>query len=274
MKYSYRTFSLEAGAWLFALIMSYPVFLVINSSLKSFQELSASPFSLVKSITFEHYARVIGEAKIVLSFSNSIFVTAVIIAASIVLSSMMSFAIHLNNGRLGKIVFFILISSIMIPGLLGMIPLYKLASTLGLTNTYVGYCLITTSGQLPFLVFLYTGFLGTVGKEIMESASIDGCSVYQLFVRIVFPLLKPITATAVILLTLGIWNDFLGPLLYLQDASKQTVILMLYNYVSFYTKDWASIFPLIVLIMLPNLIAYLSLQSYIIKGIASGAIKG
>ena len=274
MKRSFRTRLTELAIWAFAALMSYPVFLVVNSSLKSHQELSLEPFSLVRSVTFEHYERVVREAKIFLSFGNSVLVTVLTIALAIVLSAMISFSIYAGNPRFGRIIFMIMIASIMIPGQLGMLPLYKLASSLHLTNTYAGYCLITAASQLPFLVFLYVGFLGTISKEIVEAAGLDGCSVYRLFGRIIMPLLKPITATAVILLTLGIWNDFLGPLLYLQDSSKQTVILMVFNYVHFYTKDWASIFPLIVLVMLPNLAVYLALQSYIVKGIASGALKG
>lgn len=274
MKTGFRISLAEIAVWAFAAVMAYPIFLVVNSSFKSFPELSARPFALVRSATFEHYARVSHEANLAVAFGNSFFVTALTILIAITLSSMMSFAIHIGSRQFSRTVFYVLVSSIMIPGQLGMIPLYKLVSALHLTNTYIGYCLITAASLLPFLVFLYVGFLGTVSKELIEAAGIDGCSVYRLFARIVLPLLKPITATAVILLTMGIWNDFLGPLLYLQDSSKQTVILMVFSYVHFYTKEWASIFPLIVLVMLPNLIVYLLLQSYIVKGIASGAIKG
>jgi raffinose/stachyose/melibiose transport system permease protein len=260
--------------WIIAICFLYPFFFIVNNSFKSSAEIATDTVSLAKSVSFVNYIRVMEDSKLLLAFSNSILVTVVTIAIAIILGSMISFALSQSQSRITRMIFVLFVSGLMIPGMLKFLPLYKLAYQLHIINTYIGYCLITAVGNLPLLVFLYTGFLRSISAEIIEAAKIDGASIYRIFYQIVFPLLKPINATAIVILAIGVWNDFLGPLLYLQHSSQQTLVLFVSNFQGEYSYDWSSIFPLIVLSILPVLIAYLFLQSHIIKGISGGALKG
>jgi raffinose/stachyose/melibiose transport system permease protein len=126
---------------------------------------------------------------------------------------------------------------------------------------------------VPLSLFLYHGFIKTVPIEIEESARIDGCSQFGVFWRIVFPLLKPITVTVIILNTLWIWNDYLLPLLVLQDAELRTIPLATSSFFAQYTKQWDMGLAALVMGITPVIIFFLFLQKHIIKGIASGSIK-
>ena len=274
MKYTKKVFMLEFSMWIIALIFLYPFFFILNNSLKSAGEISANTLSLAKQLSFDNYVRVFEQTKLPLAFTNSVFLTIVIIVLAILLGSMISFAITQSRSRVMNMILVLFVSGLMIPGLLKFIPLYQLAFQLNIVNTYLGYSIISAVGNLPLLVFLYTGFLRSISREVIEAASIDGASIYRVFFQIVFPLLKPINATAVVILAIGVWNDFLGPLLYLQRPSQVTLVLLVANFKSEYSYDWSSIFPLVVLSILPMILAYLFLQSQIIKGISGGAIKG
>jgi raffinose/stachyose/melibiose transport system permease protein len=154
-----------------------------------------------------------------------------------------------------------------------MIPLMKLGGTLGITNSIPGLIMMYFGFGVPLSLFLYHGFVKTVPVEIEESAKIDGCSEFGVFWRIVFPLLKPITVTVVILNTLWIWNDYLLPLLVLQDAELRTIPLAASSFFAQYTKQWDMGLAALVLGITPVVIFFLFLQKHIIKGIASGSIK-
>jgi raffinose/stachyose/melibiose transport system permease protein len=154
-----------------------------------------------------------------------------------------------------------------------MIPLMKLGGALNITNSIPGLIMMYFGFGVPLSLFLYHGFVKTVPREIEESALIDGCSQFGVFWRIVFPLLKPITVTVVILNTLWIWNDFLLPLLVLQDPELRTIPLATSSFFAQYTKQWDMGLAALVLGITPVIIFFLFLQKHIIKGIASGSIK-
>ena len=162
----------------------------------------------------------------------------------------------------------------MIPFQLSMIPLYRMLKMLHLINTHFGVILIYIALTIPFSIFLYVGFLKGIPKELEESALIDGCGPFRTFAKIVFPLMKPVTASIVITNSLTVWNDFLVPLLYLQARENRTIPVAIFNFTGQYNNNWAMIFAAIVLSALPLVVAFLFLQKHFIKGIVGGAVKG
>ncbi|GGD85062.1 hypothetical protein GCM10010911_49310 [Paenibacillus nasutitermitis] len=124
------------------------------------------------------------------------------------------------------------------------------------------------------LVFLFSGFIKTVPKEIDESAMIEGCGVFRLFFQVILSQLKPIIATGAILTFMGTWNDFIGPLIYLPESSQQTLPMTIYHFNSMYGTQWELLFADLIICALPVLIFYMFAQKHLIAGMTAGAVKG
>jgi raffinose/stachyose/melibiose transport system permease protein len=160
-----------------------------------------------------------------------------------------------------------------LPFQLGMIPLYELVSDLGLIGTHAGMIIFYTGVQMPFTIFLYTGFIRALPREYASAAQIDGASHLTAFTKVVFPLLRPITGTVLILNAVFIWNDFFTPLLYLGGSGFETVPVSVFAFVGQYVSDYGLVFAGLVLGALPIVVVFLVLQKYVIKGFSSG-LKG
>ncbi len=128
--------------------------------------------------------------------------------------------------------------------------------------------------NIPFATFMFRSFVATIPEELEEAAKIDGAGTFRIFWKITFPLLKPIVATVTILNSLTIWNDFMGPLYFLQVREKDVLLQEIYRNIGQFSTDWTSLFQMLVLGALPLLIFYLFMQRYIIGGVMSGSVKG
>jgi len=188
---------------------------------------------------------------------------------------MSSYAIarYPSKWTIGVYAFFI--GGMMIPFQAYMISLFRELKNLGLFGTFSGTIIIYLSGSVAFGTLLFTSFIKTtVPSEIEESARIDGANSFQLFWRIVFPLLAPCTASMVILNGLGIWNDFLMPSLMLNAKRPSTLNVVIFNFVGQYNTRWNIVFAGAVICIIPAVAIFIALQKYFIKGIAAGAVKG
>ncbi len=159
------------------------------------------------------------------------------------------------------------------PFQLALVPLYKFMKDTGLLGSYASMILFYTGLQVPFTIFLYTGFLRALPREYGEAALVDGANHWQSFTRVTFPLLRPITGTVVILNAVFVWNDFVTPLVYLGGTPNETLPVVVYQFVGQYVSNWGYIFAAVVVASLPILVVFLLLQRYVIKGFASG-LKG
>jgi len=155
-----------------------------------------------------------------------------------------------------------------------MIPLTVLMTRLHFTNSLPGIIIAYWGIGANIATFLYHGFVKTIPRELEDSAVVDGCSSFQTFLLIVFPLLKPITSTIIVLDALWIWNDFLLPLLVLQNRSVQTIPLSQFIFFGEYQSEWGLALSGLVLAVIPMAVFYIFMQRYIIRGLTSGALKG
>lgn len=169
--------------------------------------------------------------------------------------------------------FVLVMFGLLLPFQLALIPLYQTIRDLGLLGTVWSLVLFYSGLQVPFSVFLYTGFLRALPRGYEEAALIDGCGPLRAFRSVVFPQLRPITGTVVILNTIFVWNDFLTPLLYLSGSPQQTIPVAIFGFVGQYTSQWQLVFAGLVIGVAPILVAYFLMQKHIIKGFAGG-IKG
>ncbi|MGD6896807.1 carbohydrate ABC transporter permease [Bacillus infantis] len=272
-KYTGRTFLLEIIGIILGLIFLIPFYFVAVNSVKSFAEILLDAAAFPKEVLFANYSKVWEIINFPRAFWNSLIITVLSNIGLVIISSMAAWKMVRTPGRFSKILFILFVSAMVIPFQTVMIPLMKLGGSLNMTNSIPGLIMMYFGFGVPLSLFLYHGFVKTVPREIEESALIDGCSQFGVFWRIVFPLLKPITVTVVILNTLWIWNDFLLPLLVLQDAELRTIPLATSSFFAQYTKQWDMGLAALVLGITPVIIFFLFLQKHIIKGIASGSIK-
>jgi len=150
----------------------------------------------------------------------------------------------------------------------------KVLQLLHIINTYIGAILLYTAQFIPFTVFIYYGFIGSIPRNLDEAAMIDGSRGIKLFFQIIFPLLKPVTMTAVVINALNCWNDFIVPLYFLNSSDKWGVVMRMYNYFSQFVSSWNLVCSVMIVTMLPIIILYIIGQKYLISGMTAGAVKG
>jgi raffinose/stachyose/melibiose transport system permease protein len=256
-----------------AVAFLFPVYALVTLSLKDSQQIAAAPLSPPTSPTFENFGSAWERASFGTALLNSTIITVVSVLILIAIGSFAAYFLARWQTRLGYGLYVLFLLGIVLPFQLGMIPMFKLVDDAGLLGTYQGMILFYTGIQLPFTIFLYTGFIRALPNDYADAALIDGASHVRAFTQVVFPLLRPITGTVLILNAVFIWNDFFTPLLYLGGSEKETIPVRIFSFVGQYVSDYGLVFAGLVLAALPILAIFLVLQKYVIKGFSSG-LKG
>lgn len=251
----------------------YPIVLIFFSALKSKTELAKNPAGFPIDITFDYFIKAIQKMDFLQSFMNTAFITVLAVVILIVMNSMTAYAIC-RRGKVYNIIYFLFLAGMMIPFQMRMIPLYKFMNDVGLLNKLAGVIFVYLGSLAPMGIFLLTGFVKSVPKELEDAARIDGAGMYRTFFTIVLPLLKGPISTVAIFNTFTIWNDFLMPMLFLQKRDKLTLTVTLANFQGMYFSDWSMIFAGVCLIVAPMIVIFLVAQKYVINGITAGAVKG
>ncbi|MBZ5752487.1 carbohydrate ABC transporter permease [Metabacillus rhizolycopersici] len=272
-KYTGKIFTVEILAILIGLIFLIPFYYVVSNSLKSFSEILTNTSSLPSVLQFQNYVNAFEQLNYLKVFTNSLIVTIASNIVLVVFCSMAAYMLVRTKKRISNVIFMLFVAAMVIPFQSIMIPLVKTAGTLGLLNSIWGLVIMYLGFGSGITIFLYHGFIKGIPVELEEAAIIDGCTPFGVFWKIVFPLLKPITVTIIILNSLWIWNDFLLPSLVLQDPELRTIPLATFFFFGQYTKQWDLALAALVLGIIPLLIFFFSMQKHIIKGITSGSIK-
>jgi len=260
---------------LILLVIIAPFYISTIYSFKSNTEISATRLALPKSPTFDNYLKVLTKnEQFLIGYRNSILNTVPTVVILMIITSMAAYVLARYNGRFYKVIYTVMISGILIPFQCIMLPLYINIYNLGLTSTNLGFIIVRVGMQISISVLVVTGFVKTVPRELEESANIDGCNRFSVFWRIVFPLMKPVNATQLVLNTLYIWNDYNVALVILRNAKSRTLPLAQIIYFSENTSQLNLAFAFFTMAMLPILILYLLMQRHIVSGIMAGAIKG
>ena len=255
-------------------IFFIPFYYLLVNTFKQPQDATMSPMSLpIKNFTLDLYKQAFESINFLSSLKNSVIITVVSVCIIIIIGSMASYAINRHQNKLTKFLFFYFLVGFMVPAQTTMIPLFNLMSKLGLQNSVAGM-IILYSSWCNFALFMYQGFLGGVPKDWEEAARIDGANLWQLFWKIVFPLLKPVTTTIAIFDVMWIWNDFMMPYLFISSSDKFTLIMEVYKGVGQFSNNWTVMLCTMVIVLLPIAVFYIAMQRHIIEGITSGAVKG
>ncbi|HET7626818.1 MAG TPA: carbohydrate ABC transporter permease [Bacillales bacterium] len=261
-------------AWSIAVI--YPVIWMVLGAFKSNGEIFASPWALPKSFSFDNFVTAWTDFNIGSSFLNSIFVTMLGTVLCLVFSLPTSYAIERIRFRGSKVLFNVYLSAMMIPMVLGWIPLFFLLMKLHMLNSLWGLGVVYAVTQIPFSVFILTSFMGTVPKELEESAAIDGLSPYGILFKIVTPLVLTGIITVSIMNAITFWNEYFMALIFLQSDDQYTlgVAMDLMNQKAQYTNAWGALFAGLTIAVIPIMIVYGIFQRHIVKGMTEGAVKG
>lgn len=243
-------------------------------SLKEKSEFLMSPLTFPSKFDFENYSQVFKRAKIVRAYYNSIVIMTGTLALEIFSGSLAAYAItKMNYKHASKFSAAFLIPMIF-PIQSVTVPLYLIFRKMGLLNTYSGIILIDAAVGIPIVVFMMTSFMKSIPIQISESAYIDGAGHLTIFSKLIFPLLKPVVSTIIIISGIGVWNDFYMPMIMLTDVKKKTLPLKIYDYMGQYNNDWTLVCTCIVFVVIPLIIMYCFLQKNIISGVVAGAVKG
>lgn len=262
---------------LLALLFIAPLFIVFINSFKAKFDIIGSPFALPNAQTFvglENYITGIKSSGIISSFFRSLFITVASVLVLVVCTSMTAWYITRVKSKFTKILYYLLVFSMIVPFQMVMFTMTYTAGKLSLNNL-IGIIFIYLGFGAGMSVFMMCGFMKSVPLEIEEAAMIDGCTPIQIFFMIVFPILKPTAVTVAVLNAMWIWNDYLLPYLVLgTDNKTMPVAIQLAMQGAYGSVNWGGFMAMLVIAIIPIVVFYLFCQKYIIKGVTAGAVKG
>lgn len=262
-----------------ALLFLSPIYIMLVNSFKTRSELYENALALPSSFSFEYYQKAMEKMNFLHVFINSAYVTIVTVICVVVLASMTAWMLVRKDNLMSKIIFYSFVATMLIPFQTLMMPLMQVMDWIRtnlhipMLNTHGGLIFMNIGFHAGIAVFLYHGFMKSIPIALEEAATLDGCSKFGLFWRIVFPLLKTITVTVAILDIIATWNDYLLPSLVLSDKGLRTIQLSTFYFFGEFTIVWNQAMAGLTLTIIPIVIFYAFAQKYIIKGVAAGAVK-
>lgn len=278
MKLSVRDRILAAVKYIvligFAVLCLFPMIWLLLSSFKSNTELFENPWGLPAALQFDNYIQAIVEGNILLYFGNSVIIAFTAVAVAVVLSSMVSYAITRMDWKLSKLTLNVFLLGMMIPVYAMIVPLFTMFSRTGLLNTHAAVILPQVAIAFPMAIFILTGFMGTIPRELEEAAVIDGCNIYQIFFRVIVPISKSSLVTVAVVNFINVWNDLLLPQIFLTDASKMTLPVGLTEFQGQYATNYVVEIAAVIITVIPSVIVYIWLHRNIMEGMVAGAVKG
>ena len=259
-----------------ATLVILPMVWLLYSSFKTDKEIFFDPWTMPQAMQWSNFERAWVSAYIGQYFFNSMRVAIPSLVLTLALSSMTSYILARFQFPGNRALFYMFMAGMLFPIFLALVPLFFLVKDLGLLNTFLGLTLVYTAYSLPFTIFFLTGFFKTLPSELHEAALIDGANEYQVFFRVMLPLAQPGLVAMAIFNFLGMWNQYILPLVLMTERENyvlpQGLSFMLHQ--QYYKSDWSALFAALTIIMVPTLVVYIIFQSQIQKGVTVGALKG
>lgn len=261
-----------AGGLVLSISYFLPFMLVFVNALKPKIDILTNPLAWPKTISWDNFHQAMQKMNFFRSLTNSIIITVVSVSTLIIFSSMLAYYLARTKNKFTKTVFLILVASMIVPFQALMIPFMSIFAQFVSLNNRVALIFFYNGFGVALSAFLYHGFISKIPTEIDEAAAMDGASDLVIFWKIMFPMLRPVTATVAIVNSLWIWNDFLLPRLVLTPET-QTLPLSTYLFYGQYSTEYGQAMAGLLLAVLPIIIFYLILQKQFISGISTGAVK-
>ncbi|GAA2650116.1 carbohydrate ABC transporter permease [Streptomyces aculeolatus] len=253
-----------------------PIYLVLVNVFKDGSAIVSNPMGLPLPPTLDNIEGVLTRSDRLFWYGlvNSVEVTAISILLITAVSAMLGHYLARSTGALGKVAMVALLCGLMVPPAVILTPITDVLRSLGLMSSVPGLVLAYVGYYVPFGVLVFAGFVKTIPRELEEAAELDGAGPFRVFWQVVFPLMRPASASVLIFLGVWIWNDFLNPLIILGPATGTTVTVGIYRAIGEHQADYGSVFALMLLSTLPILVFYLAFQKHFVKGLTGGATKG
>jgi raffinose/stachyose/melibiose transport system permease protein len=273
-RYTWKTFSRELTFLALAAFFCLPFYLLVSIALKPDAEvLSTSPLAFPRHPDFGNFSTAwkgqagggLGSAMV-----SSLIITVSTVLLLILFGSLCAYAIARRPSKLSNLLYFLFVLGIVLPFQLGIVPLYVLFRKIGLVGSYAGMVILWVGIAMPITVFLYTGFIRALPRDYEEAAQVDGAGTLRTYLRVVFPLLRPVTGTVAILTGLFVWNDFFVSLIFLSGTNRATLPVAVYGFVGEYFTQYNLVFAAVAIALAPVMIFFLFAQRQLIKGFASG----
>jgi raffinose/stachyose/melibiose transport system permease protein len=263
-----------------AIVLSFVVFVVpflfmVLTALKDRQQASLLDFSWPANVQLVQNFQAVIEARdymLIIAFINSTILTVASVAILVVLSAMVAYVLQRRKSRWNGFINFLVLAGLIMPP--AVVPTIWVLQALGLFRTMPGLILVEVAFGLSFCVLLFRAFISAIPRDIDEAAIIDGASPARLFFRVIFPLLRSVVVTVVVVQSVAIFNDFQNPLYFLPGDDNATVQLTIYNFTSQFATAYNLLFMNILLITIPPLLMFLFFNRQIVSGMTAGGVKG
>lgn len=253
-------------------VMIYPLFWIMFGSMKTTAELVADPYGLPNRLNFENIAELWFDGDFPLFFRNSLIISVVAVIGIVLMSAMAGYVFARRRLPYVNLLMGVFLLGMFIPQQITLVPVFSIIGDLGLRNTLLGVILVQWS-WIPFGIFLLRAYFLTIPEELVDAARIDGCSEFQIFRLIFFPLAKPALVTIAIIYFLWSWNDFIWPLVLIQKTDLYTIQLGIFRFKQQFTVNYGLQLAGLVVAVYPPLIFYLIFRKGIQSGLTSGAVK-
>jgi len=261
-----------ATALVLCAVQLVPLYVTTMVALRPQTDLS-STWTPPAHLALDNFSRAIAQGGLVRALLNTVFITACSTALVVGIGAMAAYPLARSRSRLNAAVSTFVLSILMIPALSLLVPLYVLLVRARATSTFWGIVPIHVTFNLPLSIFMFTNFIRTIPRELEEAALLDGCSVYAIFLRIVMPLLKPVTVSVVLLTAASVWNDFQYSIYFLQKPTMRVLTLSIASFFGISGADPHVAAAGALLAILPMAVLYLFLQKYFVRGMVESAFK-
>jgi raffinose/stachyose/melibiose transport system permease protein len=275
-RYKRSTLLRELALILVAVVFCLPFYMLIAIALETTSQTYKTPLSFPWPPHFGNLPDAWstgGDGGLGRALESSAIITGSSVVALIVLGSLCAYTIARRKGHLSNLVYILFVLGYILPFQLAIIPLFVAMRHLGLIGNYAGMIVLNIGLLMPLTVFLYTGFIRALPRDYEEAARVDGAGILRTYARVVFPLLRPITGTAAVLIGISVWNEFFTALIFLGGSRYQTLTVAVYSFANGYVARWNLFFAGVAIAIAPILIFYLFAQRQLIRGF-SGGVKG
>lgn len=271
-RYTFLTALREVAMIVITMVFFFPIYILLNVAFKLPNDLSPV-IQPPSRPTIQNMVEAVEQGGLLSAIGNSIYITFFSVLLIVLISSLAAYPLARVATWWSKWTFGVVMAGLLLPMQLALVPLFQQMGSLGLLGTRTSLLIYFAGSQVPFATFLYVMFMRKLSIDYEEAAKLDGAGPVRAFIYVVFPLMRPVTGTVVILNAIAVWNDFLTPLLYLSGSGNETAPVALYQFVGQYVSRWNLVFGGLLLTMVPILVIYFFMQKRIIQGFAGG-MKG
>ncbi len=258
---------------IYGLTVVFPLLWMLVSGMKTNSEIFGNTWALPEVWSLDNYIAA-WEIGIGTYFMNSVIVTVAATIITILLSSLLAFVLARFEFKFKNIIFVFVLAGMMLSPEVSLVSLYSLLQDIGLYNTYWALILTYSAFRIPFSTFLMWGYFKELSKEIEESAYLDGCSVFQVYYRMILPMSKPIVATTSLLAAMTFWNEFMFGLVLIESSSLKTIPLGLMNLRGTLNTEWGIMLAGLSISAIPMIVVFLIFQKQLVRGLTAGGVKG